>query len=450
MTTTEYPTSIIPLKGSPVVPAASSTTTAATLRSLYNRAARAFLHRDIEQTHALIASAFSLLHPPPGPAPDALAEHRRKWDVLRITLDTTVYAAPTADDKAVPAALRDTRALAAPALIQALHDRSLALFTPAAHAPRKPSAAFLPAQVLITLVLSSLKLDCPDAGRTLIEDWLAKRGQFEESQVDGEGYEKVLDMYCLHVLPRLEEWDYAKEFLQYEGELPADKRNALASSLQTLHTETLDARKPPSPPRTPTPTPAHPTPAALRAVSPAPSAASSSSSLSTTSTHTVVPRTPNGHGLARLAPSLSSASIASDATVKHTRPPAPRSRSLSSNVSTSSVPRPPRAPTHPAAVRAPTTLALLRASLAPLGGQLSGRVYTFVLLFVLIPLISLVLRIRRRQASGVGGVAGVGAADAVRRRLAAAGAGAGVVGRVWSEVVRAVGDTVRMGGGGLV
>ncbi|KAF7974803.1 hypothetical protein HWV62_11305 [Athelia sp. TMB] len=449
MTTTDYPTAVIPLKGSPVAPAASSTTTAATLRSLYNRAARAFLHRDIEQTHALIASAFSLLHPPPGPAPDALAEHRRKWDVLRITLDTTVYAAPAADDKAVPAALRDTRALPAAALIQALHDRSLALFTPAAHAPRKPSAAFLPSQVLITLVLSSMKLDCPDAGRTLIEDWLAKRGQFEEPQ-DGEGYEKVLDMYCLHVLPRLEEWDYAKEFLQYEGELPADKRNALASSLQTLHTETLDARRPPSPPRTPTPTPAHP--AALRAVSPAPSASSSSSSLSTTSTHTIVPRTSRSgapNGLSHLAPSLSSASLASDITVKHApaspRPPAPRSRSLSSTVSTSSVPRPPRAPAHPAAVRAPTTLALLRAALPILG----ARAYTFALLCVLLPLVSLVLRIRRRQGA-VGGAGGVGAADAVRRRLAAAGAGAGVVGRVWGEVVRAVGDTVRMGGGGLV
>ena len=224
MTTTAHPTTIIPLKGSPVLPA-SSTTTAATLRSLYNRAARAFLHRDIEQTHALIASAFSLLQPPSTLVPDSLAEHRRKWDVLRITLDTTVYAAPTADDKAVPAALRDNRVLPPQTLIQTLHDRSLALFTPASYSPKKPSAAFLPSQVLITLVLSSMKLDCPDSGRTMIEDWLAKRGQFEEPKVDREGYEKVLDMYCLHVLPRLEDWDYAKEFLQYEGELTADKRN---------------------------------------------------------------------------------------------------------------------------------------------------------------------------------------------------------------------------------
>lgn len=59
----------------------------------------------------------------------------------------------------------------------------------------------------------------------MVEDWLAHRGQYDESGVDTDGYEKVLDIYCLHVLPRLEEWDYAKEFLEYEGELLPDKRN---------------------------------------------------------------------------------------------------------------------------------------------------------------------------------------------------------------------------------
>jgi hypothetical protein len=58
----------------------------------------------------------------------------------------------------------------------------------------------------------------------MIEHWFAKRGQFDESPEDGEGYEKVLDMYCLHVLPRIEEWDYAREFLQYESELPQERR----------------------------------------------------------------------------------------------------------------------------------------------------------------------------------------------------------------------------------
>jgi len=106
-------------------------------------------------------------------------------------------------------------------LINTLYERSLVLFTPTS---QKTSSAFLPSQVLITLVLSSMKLDCPEVGRLIIEDWLGKRGQLDESAENGEGYEKVLDMYCLHVLPRLEEWDYAKEFLQYERELPQERR----------------------------------------------------------------------------------------------------------------------------------------------------------------------------------------------------------------------------------
>ena len=46
---------------------------------------------------------------------------------------------------------------------------------------------------------------------------------------------------------------------------------------------------------------------------------------------------------------------------------------------------------------------------------------------------------------------GGGAADAVRRRLAANQTiGAGFLKKLWDETLRAVGDTVRMGGRGLV
>jgi hypothetical protein len=63
---------------------------------------------------------------------------------------------------------------------------------------------------------------------------------------------------------------------------------------------------------------------------------------------------------------------------------------------------------------------------------------------VLVPLVSIVLRIRRgRRVSGE--------VDAVRKRLAVGREGGrGTLGRIWGEVVRGVVDTVRMGGGGLV
>ena len=227
--TTETATSnsptIIPLKaGKP-----SQATTAATLRSLYNRAARAFLHRDVAQTHSLLASAFAIIQPPSSYALDSLAMHRRKWDILRITLETTIYSSP--GDNEIPSTLRDLLLLPSQSLIKMLHERSLVLFTPIAPS-QKPGSAFLPSQVLITLILSSMKLDCPVVGRSMIEDWVAWRGQFGELQEDGEGYEKVLDIYCLHVLPQLEEWDYAKEFLQHENELPQEKRAVCSIGLQ--------------------------------------------------------------------------------------------------------------------------------------------------------------------------------------------------------------------------
>ncbi|KAF8440361.1 hypothetical protein L210DRAFT_3401364 [Boletus edulis BED1] len=194
----------------------------ATLQSLYNRAAHAFLYRDILLTTTLIASAFAMFQPPVTPAPDAFDVHRRKWDILRITLESTVYASPP-DRATLPETLRELLLLSPQSFVATSHARSLALFTPSS-LPRTSTSAFLPYQVLITHIGSSLKANCPAAAREIIEDWLSNRGQYDFIQSTGEAYEKVLELYCLHVLPRLEEWDYAKEFLTYEVELPLNKR----------------------------------------------------------------------------------------------------------------------------------------------------------------------------------------------------------------------------------
>lgn len=74
--------------------------------------------------------------------------------------------------------------------------------------------------MIVTLVLASMKLNVPEVGKGMVEDWLSGRGDPEEgSSGDEDGYEKIIELYCLHLLPRLEEWDLASEFLQYEGEL---------------------------------------------------------------------------------------------------------------------------------------------------------------------------------------------------------------------------------------
>lgn len=215
---------LLPLKASfeSTLANSSSSSTEATLQSLYNRAAQAFLHRDVVLTTTLVASAFAMLQPPIAPAPDGYDSHRRKWDILRITFESTVYASPP-DRATLPVTLRELLLLSPQSFVATSHARSLALFTPSS-LPRTPSSAFLPHQVLITHIVSSIQVNCPNVGREITEDWLSNRGQYDFVPSTGEAYEKVLELYCLHILPRLEEWDYAKEFLTYEVELPPSKR----------------------------------------------------------------------------------------------------------------------------------------------------------------------------------------------------------------------------------
>lgn len=201
----------------------------ATLRSLYPRAARAFLQRDVTLTQSLLLSAFSNLQPPVSSILDPLSSHRRKWDILRITLETTLYTAAL-PKQTLPESLQSVLLLSPTSLVTTMHARSLQLFTPAVWG--KPNAESLPSQILVALVLASVKLDCVQVGREMIENWLSCRNRSgydtfkEEKQAneDTEGYEKVLEMYCLHVLPRLDDWDYAREFLRYESDLPPSRR----------------------------------------------------------------------------------------------------------------------------------------------------------------------------------------------------------------------------------
>ncbi|KAJ7874792.1 hypothetical protein B0H14DRAFT_2569121 [Mycena olivaceomarginata] len=238
---------------------------AATLHTLYNRAARAFLLRQIPLVHSLLESAFALLHAPE--PDDDLGPYRSKWDLLRITLETTVYASPPAD---LPDALRELLTQTPVALIIAAYRRSLALFTPRG-APQK--ASHIPSAIILTLVYSSLKLEAPDAGRAIVEDWLATRDNSDDAN-----YRKTVEAYCLYVLPKLEQWEYASEFLDYESELSS--RHA-----RGLHAQAIASRLPRVPPSPTVPPP--------RPYSPTPSSSSSSSSLSSTaSMHTVVPATP--------------------------------------------------------------------------------------------------------------------------------------------------------------
>lgn len=222
--------------------------------------------------------------------------------------------------------------------------------------------------------------------------------------------------------------------------------------------------------------------ASSRTVSPAPS----NSSESSTSTHTATPRTPhpeqkkgkgkgkagNGvlNGLTYLTPSTPpSPSEDSAATARTITPdiinkkranglrngtksrqgtPTPDSP-IHSNV-VSPVPHPPRSSSiSPPAVRPPTTVALIRSYIQTVIRNASKTKLTALfLLFVVFPFVSFFLRMQRRRMVTSSG----GTANQVRRRLRGIEGSAtttGLVVSLWGEIARAIGDTIRMGGGGL-
>ncbi|KAG2029524.1 hypothetical protein BDR03DRAFT_829589, partial [Suillus americanus] len=144
-------------------------------------------HRDVAITFTLLSAALALLPPPVAPSPHPLDVHRRKWDILRITLETTVFSS-TPDIADLSQSLREFLLLSPQSFISTLHAR---LFTPSS-LYRKPSSTFFPHQVLVTLVASSIKIDHPSVGREITEDWLSKRGQYDFVPSTGEPYHKVL------------------------------------------------------------------------------------------------------------------------------------------------------------------------------------------------------------------------------------------------------------------
>lgn len=112
----------------------------------------------------------------------------------------------------------------------------------------------------------------------------------------------------------------------------------------------------------------------------------------------------------------------------------------------------------------PTTLALIKASVKPylvrlIGASSASKIASLVVIFVIVPILSLLLRmLRRRQRLPVSSSFGAGGgADLVRQRLQAVNANANAMGALgkllasaWFDIIRIVLDTVKMGGSGLV
>lgn len=208
----------------------------ATLRVLYERAKHAFLQRDLLVANELLTQAFSQLGPPTlsyGPSAetdaDSLDSQRRKWDILRITLHTTLYTLQSSDQRltstnSTPASHFTQASLPPYQFLQGLHSQSLTLFNPQ---NTLPSIGKVPDQVVLLLVVSAVKLGEVQLAKEWVEDWLVRRDTsgMSSNTTTTEGvatptsYERIVDVYILHVLPRLGLWDDATEFMRYESEM---------------------------------------------------------------------------------------------------------------------------------------------------------------------------------------------------------------------------------------
>lgn len=93
--------------------------------------------------------------------------------------------------------------------------------------------------------------------------------------------------------------------------------------------------------------------------------------------------------------------------------------------------------------QSPGALALIRKSICAY--LTTHRLTTLAVLLLLLPVVSYIIRLRRARAAP----APASTADQVKRRLFDARGGS-VLHKLWSEVGKAIWDTVRMGGGGLV
>ena len=140
-------------------------------------------------THVLITSAFQLIPPTPPIIADQdrkLNVWRMKWDILRLTSETTVYSTPPADAEELPPSIRVNLMHSPKSLLASLHIRSLKLFTPktegsgGAGPQRTLRSRYLLPQVVVTPVLATIKLNAPEVGKWMVEDWLAGRGDPED------------------------------------------------------------------------------------------------------------------------------------------------------------------------------------------------------------------------------------------------------------------------------
>ncbi|KAG9293350.1 hypothetical protein G9A89_007596 [Geosiphon pyriformis] len=101
-------------------------------------------------------------------------------------------------------------------------------------------------EVVVACVLLCLGQQFPDIARMIIETWLYSLPETALLQLDIastnnikddallKNYEKIVELYVLHVLPKLKDWDYAKNFLRDNIRIDQSRKKAYEQTLDKL------------------------------------------------------------------------------------------------------------------------------------------------------------------------------------------------------------------------
>ncbi|CAG8493220.1 8287_t:CDS:2 [Paraglomus occultum] len=104
-------------------------------------------------------------------------------------------------------------------------------------------------ETVVACVLLCISQQLPDLARRIIEDWLeylpdAIFAHLQNASVDGRTddeilkcYEKVVELYVVHVLTRLKEWSFARMFLRDNMIIDADRKKVYEDTIKNLENE---------------------------------------------------------------------------------------------------------------------------------------------------------------------------------------------------------------------
>ncbi|KAI9017134.1 hypothetical protein BC832DRAFT_617756 [Gaertneriomyces semiglobifer] len=108
------------------------------------------------------------------------------------------------------------------------------------------SLEYVPADVLCAGILLLQRQRLHTVSRDTIELWLLHKSRNDANNQDDEShnYERLIELYCLHVLPSLGDFDGAKQFLEWNDRLSMQRRALYMEKLVEIQRQYVEAMAP--------------------------------------------------------------------------------------------------------------------------------------------------------------------------------------------------------------